>query len=109
MPTVTPPLPKEVHAVSVDDTLAAIDAAVGCQQCGRPLDGSVSADFDTEECQTAWHGARTSRLPGGEPVRVYLWTDSATGMSELIMTRGESIARAYEQLVARQRQNRGVV
>ena len=48
--------------MSVDDTLAAIDAAVGCQQCGRPLDGSVSADFDSEECQAAWHAARASRL-----------------------------------------------
>jgi len=47
--------------VSVDETLAAIDAAVGCQQGGRPLDGSVSADFDTEECQTAWHAARVYR------------------------------------------------
>jgi len=95
--------------VSLDDTLAAIDAAVGCQQCGRPLDGSVSDDFDTEECQTACHAARASRLPGGGPVSVYLWTHPAARVSELIVMRDESIARAYEQLVARQRQNRGVV
>jgi len=61
--------------VSVDDTLAAIDAAVGCQQCGRPLGGSVSVDFDTEECQTAWHAARASRLP--VPVSIRIDIDSA--------------------------------
>ena len=47
--------------MSVDETLAAIDAAVGCQQCGKPLAGSVSDDFDTEECQAAWHAARASQ------------------------------------------------
>ena len=53
--------------MSVDETVAAIDAAVGCQQCGRPLRGSVSADFDTEECQAAWHAARAARLVDDEP------------------------------------------
>jgi len=56
--------------VSVEETLAAIDAAVGCQQCGKPLNGSVSDDFDSEKCQTAWHAARASRLVDCEPPRV---------------------------------------
>ncbi len=85
-----------------EPTLAAIDAAVGCQQCARPLDGSVSDDFDSEDCQAAWHAARASRLPGGEPARVHLWTDPFARVSELVIMR-ECIARAYEQLRAQQR------
>ena len=51
----------------MDDTLAAVGAAVACQQCGRPLAGSVSDDFHTEKCQAAWHAARTSQLVDDEP------------------------------------------
>ena len=97
--------------MSLDDTLAAIDAAVGCQQCGRPLDGSVSDDFDTEECQTAWHAARTSRLAGGEPARVFVGPGStAWGLTVAAPLLDEFMARAVEQvsaLRARQRQERG--
>ena len=77
--------------MSVDDTLAAIDAAVGCQQCGRPLDGSVSVDFDTEECQTAWHTARASRLGGAAPVLMSMRMDSAT-MESRLASMGDRIA-----------------
>ncbi len=93
----------ETNAVSLDDTLAAIDAAVGCQQCGRPLDGSVSDDFDSEECQAEWHAARASRLADRDPARVCLWAGPLAQLSELAIARDESIARAYEQFVARQR------
>jgi hypothetical protein len=45
----------------LDTTLAAIDAAVGCQRCGGPL-GDLSPDFCGEGCQTAWHAARAKPL-----------------------------------------------
>jgi len=97
--------------VSVDETLAAINAAVGCQQCGRPLDGSVSDDFDTEGCQTAWHAARASRLPAGEPVRVFVGPGStAWGLTVVAPLLDEFMARTAEQvraLRARQRQESG--
>ncbi len=80
--------------MSVDEAIAAIDAAVGCQQCGRPLDGSVSDDFHDEECQTAWHAARASRPAPLEP-----------GVG---IMRDESIARAYEQLIAFIARQRGM-
>ena len=79
--------------MSVDETLAAIDAAVGCQQCGKPLDGSVSDDFDTEECQAEWHAARASRLVDYEadanvdPVQVSLRIDSAALEAVLVAMR----------------------
>ena len=49
---------------TLDDTLAAIDIATGCQQCGGPLVGSVSDDFCRPGCQESWHAARTERLAG---------------------------------------------
>ena len=73
--------------MSVNETLAAIDAAVGCQQCGRPLAGSVSDDFDTEECQTEWHAARASRLVDCEPPRVSFRIDSAALEAVLVAIR----------------------
>jgi hypothetical protein len=48
------------------DILAAIDAAVGCQQCGSPLGGSPSTDFCSSGCQEAWHAARSDELVGYE-------------------------------------------
>jgi hypothetical protein len=48
----------------VSDILDRIDAAVGCQQCGAPLDGSPSDDFCSDDCQTAWHSARAVELVG---------------------------------------------
>jgi hypothetical protein len=45
--------------MSLDDTLSAIDAVLGCQQCGKSLTDSVSDDFCSEEHQVAWHRART--------------------------------------------------
>lgn len=39
----------------VDDTLAAIDAVPGCQQCGGQMGDSPSTDFCSEGCQERWH------------------------------------------------------
>jgi hypothetical protein len=50
--------------VSLQDTLAAIDAATGCQWCQGPLGKSPSADFCSQECQEAWHQSRVKRLTG---------------------------------------------
>ncbi len=44
------------------DILAAIDAAVGCQQCGGKLDESVSDDFCGQDCQQAWAAQHTEPL-----------------------------------------------
>ena len=44
------------------DILDRIDAAVGCQQCGGPLDGSPSGDFCTEDCQDIWHAGQVGAL-----------------------------------------------
>lgn len=40
------------------DIISAIDQATGCQQCGNPLERSVSDDFCGEGCQQAWHASR---------------------------------------------------
>jgi hypothetical protein len=50
--------------VSLQDTLAAIDAATGCQRCGGSLGKSPSSDFCSQLCQEAWHASRTERLTG---------------------------------------------
>lgn len=46
------------------DILAAIDAAVGCQQCGGTLDGSVSDDFCSQDCQQDWTAQHAEPLVG---------------------------------------------
>lgn len=46
----------------MSDILDVIDAAIGCQQCGRQLGGSPSDDFCSEGCQRAWHAAHTEPL-----------------------------------------------
>jgi hypothetical protein len=46
------------------DIFAAIDAAVGCQQCTGPLGDSPSGDFCSDDCQTAWHTERADQLTG---------------------------------------------
>jgi hypothetical protein len=46
------------------DILDAIDAAVGCQECGCRLDGFPSDDFCSDGCQQAWHAARADELVG---------------------------------------------
>jgi hypothetical protein len=50
--------------VSLQDTLAAIDAATGCQWCQGSLGKSPSRDFCSQDCQEAWHASRTERLTG---------------------------------------------
>lgn len=47
----------------VTDTVSAIDSAIGCQQCGRPVSGSPSDDFCSENCQAVWQASRLDR-PG---------------------------------------------
>lgn len=42
----------------LDSTLAAIDAAIGCQRCAGPLGDSPDRDFCGELCWTEWHAAR---------------------------------------------------
>ena len=44
------------------DIISAIDQATGCQQCGKPLERSVSDDFRGEGCQQAWHAKRADSL-----------------------------------------------
>lgn len=49
------------------DIIAAIDEATGCQQCGKPLERSVSDDFCGEGCQQAWHANRVALVPQTAP------------------------------------------
>lgn len=42
----------------MEDIIATIDAAVGCQRCGKSLESSVSDDFCGEWCQRSWHATR---------------------------------------------------
>lgn len=57
---------------SVDTTVSAIDTVIGdastgtCCQCGRPLEGSPSDDFCTENCQAVWRAEHATVLPGHE-------------------------------------------
>lgn len=54
----------------ISSTLAAIDAVVGCHQCGGELGASPSDDFCSEACSRLWKagrvGVRTDGL--GEPI-----------------------------------------
>lgn len=45
------------------EIIAAIDEALGCHECGGPLDGSVDHDFCSEPCHRAWHGRRVGITP----------------------------------------------
>ncbi len=45
------------------DIIATIDEALGCHECGGPLDGSVDQDFCSERCHRAWHGRRVGVVP----------------------------------------------
>jgi hypothetical protein len=51
----------------VTDIIDQIDAAAGCQQCGKPLDVSPSTDFCSEGCQRAWTACahQAAQLPVG--------------------------------------------
>lgn len=44
------------------DIVDSIDQAIGCQQCGKPLDASPSVDFCSEQCQQRWHEKRSVAL-----------------------------------------------
>lgn len=56
---------------TVDTTLSAIDQAIGgepeCVKCGRPLGGSVSDDFCSEDCQAAWRVDQAGPVPQAPP------------------------------------------
>lgn len=48
----------------IEDVIARIDQAVGCQLCGKPLrDNGPSPDFCKESCQEGWYAKRASRRP----------------------------------------------
>lgn len=56
----------------MDDIIDQIDAATGCQQCGKDLGRSVSDDFCSESCQTQWYQGRSAPLPlylGFDPLK----------------------------------------
>lgn len=50
----------------MNDILATIDAATGCQQCGGPLGDSPSDDFCRERCRMAWYAAGVQILSPDE-------------------------------------------
>lgn len=45
--------------------IEAIDQAISCQRdgCNQPISSSVSDDFCSQDCQTAWHAARAEPIP----------------------------------------------
>jgi hypothetical protein len=45
------------------DIISAIDTTTGCQQCGKPLGASPSADYCSEWCQRTWTARRSVPLP----------------------------------------------
>lgn len=87
-------------------TLAGIDVAIGCQQCGGPLDDSPSSDFCNDDCQADWHAARTQPLDGyREP---WLRPADFPGVgTESSSTCGDELDRpfggAFEEVVAAMR------
>jgi hypothetical protein len=48
--------------VNPDEFLTALDEAIGCQQCGGDLTGSVSDEFCTDTCQHAWYAQHAEPL-----------------------------------------------
>ena len=55
----------------ISATLAAIDAAVGCHQCGGELGASPSNDFCSELCSKAWAAGRVGATAEDEPLGFY--------------------------------------
>lgn len=49
------------------DIIAAIDTALGCQQCGNDLGTSPSPDFCREWCQQDWHRAHVGAVAIPDP------------------------------------------
>ncbi len=73
------------------DILAAIDAAVGCQQCGGKLDESVSDDFCGQECQEDWAAQHAEPLtdyfePWDRP-----WDFPGVGTEAAVSGRAQSV------------------
>lgn len=64
----------------MSDSVDWIDAALGCQQCGRSLESSVDADFCSESCQRTW---RASRVGAKADLPFTLDTDAVMGVEEL--------------------------
>lgn len=89
----------------LDATLAAIDAAIGCQHCAGPLDGSPSPDFCSDTCQTAWHAARADPPPAREQIRASREGAEAgvaldSWMATLNRTAQQAAARSWSPLLA---------
>ncbi len=59
---------------NVDNAIGAPAGADGCCKCGGQLDGSVSPDFCSEECQSDWLAVRVTEPP----------TDGGAGPDEAI-------------------------
>lgn len=83
----------------MDDILAAIDAATGCQQCGGPLGNSPSDDFCRERCRMTWYTARTQVLTpkAEESLRAFtasLFDNLRTAFEEF----GRALAQAGAEL-----------
>ncbi|WP_157601709.1 hypothetical protein [Saccharomonospora halophila] len=80
------------------DIIAAIDEALGCHECGGPLDGSVDQDFCSERCHRAWHGRRVGITP--EPSLGEIVHDIRTQLGaedvEVPAERREEIGRALD-------------
>jgi hypothetical protein len=57
----------EGHPVTGDAFLDKLDAAIGCQECGKQLGLSPSSDFCGQECQAVWHAARVGTVPDYGP------------------------------------------
>lgn len=85
-------------ALSVDtdgvDILAAIDAALCCQHCGGPFGVSPSADFCSDDCQQAWHAARSDELVGYREPDDQSWAEDPPWSSEFRLPRSTGNLRA---------------
>ncbi|WP_233345954.1 hypothetical protein [Saccharomonospora iraqiensis] len=81
------------------DIIAAIDEALGCHECGGPLEGSVDHDFCSERCHRAWHGRRVGVTPETSldelvhDIRVQLGAEHV----EVPAERREEIGRALDE------------
>lgn len=53
---------RKGRPVNPDEFLTALDEAIGCQQCGGDLTGSVSDEFCTDTCQHTWYAQHAEPL-----------------------------------------------
>ncbi len=92
------PLVPPVQFTTVDtgdvDILAVIDAALGCRQCGGPLGDSPSTLFCSDDCQRAWHAARSDHLVGYQEPDDQFLADPTPRSSEFRLPRSTGNLRA---------------